>query len=252
MRKTKICVLVVAMMGSIVAIAATESTKTEKVVGFKPWYTNAIGQGAFSGKLEAGSTIAIDLQALDYQHKFAEYPGHEQDAERSEIHWLLDDKEVASKVLSFTLPADSAGKKLAVELIPYSKSGDPVRGKRLIISNFKAAGVEGGDQDGNIGIAALDQVNIISPNSSSIAKNGVEGHPVVNKDKMRAELINSAGVDISDQADNYSFEWKVDGVTAEKGIGKNTFTGRSNDIANDQGKTVSVVVLPKAPDYQDR
>lgn len=251
MRKTTICVLVATIFGTAAAIAATESAKTPAVVGFKPLYANETGEGAFSGKLEVGSKITVDLQALDYQHRFADIPGHEHDLDNSEIHWLLDGREVAKNVLSFTLPADSAGKKLTVKATPFSRSGDPVRGQQRNFSDLSAAGVEGGDEDGNI-VVGLSQVNIISPNSSSIAKNGVLGHPVVNKDEMTVELINSAGVDISDQADNYTFEWKVGGVTAKKGIGINTFVGRSNEKANDQGKTVSVVVLPKGRDYQDR
>ena len=465
MRKTTICMLVAAIIGSAAASAATESTKTPAVVGFKPSYANETGKGAFSGKLEVGGEITVDPQALDYQHPYmkAGFPGHEHDLENSEIHWLLDGKEVGAKT-SITLPNDAAGKKLTLELIPFSKAGDPRRGKRLVIGDLRATGVAGGDEDGNItasntppsigglhitgtlevgealrgryrfahnggnqsdksryqwgkdgssiglanakvvtqegdvgnytivptdvgtvveltvqaknglsvegnkvtvkagdgnkvpqnkpsigglhitgtlevgealrgryrfahnggnqsdksryqwgkdgssiGLAnakvvtqegdvgnytivptdvgtvveltvqaknglsvegnkvtvkagdgnkvegsPLAKVDITYDNPSTVAKNGVVNHPVINKSKVSAKITNKAGADVTDGKDSYYFEWKIGGVIVDKGVGKNTFTAPSSNANNNQGKGVSVKVLPKDGANMDR
>ncbi|MFQ1931676.1 hypothetical protein ACK34T_19440 [Aeromonas veronii] len=237
MRKTNICMLVAAIIGSAVASAATESAKTPAVVGFKPLYANETGKGAFSGKLEVGSEITVDLQALDYRHEFADFPGHEHDLENSEIHWLLDGREVASNVLTFTLPADSAGKKLAVELIPFSQSGDPVRGKRRNISDLKAAGVAGGDKDGNI------TGNLTPPSISDLQISGTL--EVGETLKGSYTFAHNGG----DQSDKSRYQWGKDGsssgLTNAKEVTKQGEVGNYTIAPTDAGTVVELTVRAK-------
>ncbi|MGL6006451.1 hypothetical protein [Aeromonas sobria] len=239
MRKTTICMLVAAIIGSAAAIAATESTKTPAVVGFKPFYENKTGKGAFSGKLEVGGEITVDPQALDYQHPYmkAGFPGHEHDLENSEIHWLLDGREVANNVLSFTLPADSAGKKLVVEATPFSQSGDPVRGKRLVIGDLRAAGVEGGDEDGNI---------TAQNTPPSISGLNITGTLEVGKALSgRYTFAHNGG----NQSDKSRYQWGKDGssigLANAKEVTKQGEVGNYTIVSTDAGSVVELTVQAK-------
>lgn len=138
-----------------VAIGATISGKTEKVVGFKPEFENTEGRGAVSGQLAVGKTISVNSDLLGYYDR----DGDLEDKSKTEYRWLVNNKELSrdSKVI---LPDDSLGKKLVLEVTPYSLTGDPIMGKTLRLTDLKSAGATGGDPEGNISLIKPEITNL--------------------------------------------------------------------------------------------
>ncbi|WP_429140478.1 hypothetical protein [Aeromonas veronii] len=129
------------------AYAATTSSPTTKVVGFKPIYKNTDGTGAVSGKLMLGEQLTVDPEKLDY----FDHDGDKQDLPKVKYRWSIDGNDLGD-TQKITIPDNQAyiGKPVTLEVTPVSETGDPQEGKTLVLTDLVKAGATGGDGNGNI------------------------------------------------------------------------------------------------------
>ncbi|PXV56801.1 hypothetical protein [Aeromonas veronii] len=224
------CFLIPVLFGTV-AIGATTSGKTEKVVGFKPEFKNSDGRGAVNGELAVGKTISVNSNLLGYYDR----DGDLEDKNKTEYRWLVDNKELSrdSKVV---LPDDSLGKKLVLEVTPYSLTGDPIMGKTLRLTDLKSAGATGGDSEGNI--------SLIKPQISNlrIQQQGIYLQPGI-KIMATYTFVDNGGA----SEGKSRFEWGGKGSTNELlnseeivEPGKIEYIIKKSDI----GKVLELSVLP--------
>lgn len=124
---------------------AVISSPTQKVVGFKPVYTQH--NSAVIGKIELGQTLTLDPSLLGYYDR----DGDLEDNGSRTINWIIDGN-IEGTGLSYTIPKDNdyVGKPITLVITPKALAGDPKEGVPYTITNLQTAGASGGNASGGI------------------------------------------------------------------------------------------------------
>ncbi|WP_209296831.1 hypothetical protein [Aeromonas jandaei] len=231
MKKNVIALMVASMMGATAAYAL-ESSPTAPVVGFKPVYQNTTGTGAITGDLIPGATLAVDPTLLN----FYDEDGDAHDVAAVQFSWTLDGN-VVSTTNSFTIPTGSAavGKAVTLSVTPVTVLGDPLQGDALVLTNLTAAGVPGGDAQGNVGTSTTAQ-----PIVSNLE---MSGSLLVGGQLAATYVFDANGGDATDAS---TYAWGHQGATAA-GVGVNAVTTSGSVpaytiVATDAGEVMEVSV----------
>lgn len=220
-KPNNLALIITSLLGATTAYAVTLSAPTEPVVGFKPSYQNTDGTGSVTGEVTLGSTLSVDPEKL----QFFDQDGDVHDIAAVKYSWKVDGTELSNgRTVTIPLDATLVGKAIEVAVTPVSKTGDPLSGDPLVLTDLTKAGATGGNGNGKIGI---------NGNAKPIVKDLKLAGTLKQGEELTATYtFNANGGDVTDSS---TYAWgKVGSTVANVG----------NAVINTSGKVPAYLIKP--------